>query len=198
MGKTVFIDVFLILLLQVMMLLMFAILIMGKVESEETPVIPTEYMITYTWENEDLSDDAIDKRGSDVDGWIQRNLDPNTLCMFRRREVDVFTLHNDNVGSNYGAVDGKRLKQAFEIITINSKDENFYQFSLQGYRVDSSVEPLEVVVKVEQVSPYKLIYTGLHDVYDGEETKVVAFEVNEQGGVSNIETKPELLSNLWR
>jgi len=193
MGKTVFIDVAWILLLQVIMLLMFAILIMGKTEVEENIPLQADFMITYSW-------DAEDSDYADIDGWAQRNLDPDTLCMFRRREVDAFILHNDNTGAEYGTIKGqrKKLKQATETITIHSKDENFYEFSLQGYRVGASVEPVDVTVTLWQTKPPKMIYNGTVEVYNGEETPVLAFDVDDKGNAVNVETKVGMLNELWR
>jgi len=191
MFKTVFIDVAWILLLQVIMLLMFAILIMGRTEVEENPPTQADFMITYTW-------DAEESNYGDIDGWAQRNLDPQTLCMFRRREVDVFILHNDNTGADYGSVDGRKLVQATETITIHSKEPNFYEFSLVGYRIGQSADPVEVSVTVWQTSPPRVIYKGVVDVYNGDETPVCAFDVDKDGNAGNVVAQPELLNQLWR
>jgi hypothetical protein len=187
MGKTVFIDLFLLLLLNILLMFFMAILIMGSRESVKTPELQNCYLVTYTWPTED---------NSDVDGWIRRNLDPETLCFFRRREVDVFTLHNDNTGAVYGMVDGKKLNQAIETITINSSDRNFYELSLHGYRIPKSKGKTMVNVKVERVNPYSVIFNNDVEVYNAEETKVCSFQIDDKGNLEEVNGNPELLNNL--
>jgi len=175
------------LLLNILLMFFMAILIMGSRESVKTPELQNCYLVTYTWPTED---------NSDVDGWIRRNLDPATLCFFRRREVDVFTLHNDNTGAVYGMVDGKKLNQAIETITINSSDRNFYELSLHGYRIPKSKGKTLVNVKVERVNPYSVIFNNDVEVYNAEETKVCSFQIDEKGNLEELNGNPELLNNL--
>jgi len=187
MGKTVFIDLFLLLLLNILLMFFMAILIMGSRESVKTPELQNSFLITYTWPTED---------NADIDGWIRRNLDPETLCFFRRREIDVFTLHNDNTGAVYGMVDGKKLKQATETITINSSERNLYELSLHGYRVPGRLDHCLVNIKVERVSPYKLIFHDEVKVTNGGETKVCSFQVGEDGDIEEITVATESLNSI--
>lgn len=194
MGKTVFIDLFLLLLLNILLMFFMAILIMGSRESVKTPELQNAFLITYTWKTED---------NTDVDGWIRRNLDPATLCGFNRREVDVFTLHNDNTGSIYGMVDGKKLTQAIETLTINSSERNFYEFSLHGYKVPYKIDSCLVNIKIERVSPYKLLLHDDVEVVDGVETPICSFQVNEDGEIEEFTTKDnsslnKIIKNLNR
>lgn len=198
MGKTVFIDLFLLLLLQITVLFLAAIILMGESDSVEQPEIYNEFIIRYSWVNPEAPQGTIDGRGSDVDGWIQRDFDKSTLCMFRRREVDVFTLHNDNTGNKYGEVDGQRLAQATETITINTRKPGIYEFSLVGYRVPAYCSPADVEVVIEKVNPYRLIYKGNVKVKDKSEVPVIYFEVNDEGHVENVSTDSETLNKLWR
>ena len=198
MGKTVFIDLFLLLLLQITVLFLAAIILMGESDREEQPQIYNEFIIRYSWVNPDPPKGTLDGRGSDIDGWIQRDLDKSTLCYFSRREVDVFTLHNDNTGSEYGQVDGKTLKEATEIITINSKQSGLYELSMVGYRVPSYCSPALVEVTIEKVSPYKLIHKTVVEVTDRLEVPIASFEVDDDGNVENLITQEEMLNKLWR
>lgn len=198
MGKTVFIDLFLLLLLQITVLFLAAIILMGESAMEEQPEVYNEFIIRYSWVNPEPPQGTIDGRGADIDGWIQRDLDKSTLCMFRRREVDVFTLHNDNTGRKYGEVDGERLLQATETITINTKKPGLYELSLVGYRVPSYCSPIKVEVVVEKVNPYSLIYKDVVEVKDKSEVPVISFEVDDDGRVNSVITDKELLNKLWR
>jgi hypothetical protein len=105
-------------------------------------------------------------------------------------------LHNDNTGAVYGMVDGKKLNQAIETITINSSDRNFYELSLHGYRIPKSKGKTLVNVKVERVNPYSVIFNNDVEVYNAEETKVCSFQIDEKGNLEELNGNPELLNNL--
>ena len=199
MGKTVFIDLFLLLLLQITALFLAAIILMRESDSVERPEVYNEFIIRYSWVNPEPPQGTIDGRGSDIDGWIQRDFDKSTLCMFQRREVDVFTLQNDNTGSKYGEVDGQRLAQAAETITINTIKPGVYEFSLVGYRVPAYCSPADVEIVIQKVNnPYEVIYKGNVQVKDKAEVPIIYFEVNDKGHVENVSTDSETLNKLWR
>jgi hypothetical protein len=181
MGKTVFIDLFLLLLLQILVLFLMAIIIIGDNEADPQPELPVYIMVEYTWNAED---------NSDVDGWARRNSDDRTICFFKSRENDVFILHNDNTGISYGTVDGRPLKYAREKIEINTEiiegEDNFFEISLHGYRVPDRLDYTSVNVSIFQANPYQPIFEGDIKVFHGEESKVCSFTVNKDG---NIETE---------
>ena len=43
-----------------------------------------------------------------------------------------------------------------------------------------------------------MIYNGLVDVYDGEESPVFSFNVDKNGNAVDVETRTEMLNELWR
>ena len=176
MGKTVFIDLFLLLLLQILVMFLMAIIIVGENEAVPQPDQDVYIMIEYTWNSED---------NSDIDGWARRNSDDRNICFFKSRENDVFILHNDNTGISYGTVDGRPLRYAQEKIEINTQiiegEDNFFEFSLHGYRVPQRLDSSVVHVSIYQTSPYKKIFEGDIMVYHGEEAKVCSFTVNKDG-----------------
>ena len=147
-DNIVFIDCFVVLVFYMCILLSLSLLLIGEDDNDKAPELKNEFMITATWSTED---------DSDIDLWGRKDLRNDAVCFFRRREVDVFTLHNDNTGAKYGVVANRRLPAAVETMTISTLQPGFYEFSLHGYRVPQHKSPCTVLVRVERLNPYQLI-----------------------------------------
>lgn len=184
-----FIDLFVILTIKFLVLWVISMLLMNPSKKEEITAKPVaEFLVKVTW-------DA--KENCDIDTWICR-AGVDSLCGFKRREVDCFILHNDNTSSEYGVTDGVPLELATETISINKKNQGVYRLSLHGYAMRNEARELEATVTVEKVNPYKLVFSKKILVTDGQESKVVEFEVDSEGRVIRIDPDPEFLHYILK
>ncbi len=169
-----FLDIILILL--VCMILLYNPV--TKKEEQPTPPQTAEFILNVSW---DSSTDA------DIDTWAIRVGNPKSVTGYKRRENDVFILHNDNTSSQYGRVDGQNLEEARETLTIERIKEGDYILSLHGYRVPSNVSPVEVTIEFQKSSPYKHIFKKVVKVKHGEEVPIARFFIDADGNVQELE-----------
>ena len=185
--STSFIDLFLILLFTFVVLWFLSTLLIS-VKDQETPSPKhrAEYIVTVTWDN---------AKNCDVDTWMMRDGYPESICGYRRREVDVFILHNDNTSSSYGFVNGKPLKRALETLSIEQIVSGKYLLSLHGYRI---TQPVTVSVRVERTSPYKTLFVGEVEMTESREYPILSFKLDKEGNPSEIERREAMLSPFLR
>lgn len=183
-----FMDIFAILLINFLVLWVLAVLLIKPKEEETISQEPyQEFLVTVTW-------DA--KENVDVDSWIMRQGDKNSLTGYARRENDVFILHNDNTSSHYGAIAGESLEIARETLSIEKIIPDTYHFSLHGYRINNEKRSVVARVDIVDLKPYRVIYSGELEVKPGIETPVVRWRINSDGNVEDITTENSLLRKI--
>jgi len=169
-----FLDIILILL--VCMILIYNPI--SKKEEQPTPPQTAEFILNVSWSSDN---------NADIDTWAIRVENPESITGYKRRENDVFILHNDNTSSQYGRVDGQNLEEARETLTIERLKEGDYIFSLHGYRVPANADPVEVTIEFQKSSPYKHIFKKVVTVGHQEEVPIARFFIDADGNVQELE-----------
>jgi hypothetical protein len=168
----------------ILILLVCMILLYNPItKKEETPTPPqvSEFILNVSWSIE---------HNADVDTWAIRVGNPDSITGYKRRENDVFILHNDNTSREYGQVDGKNLEEARETLTIERIKDGDYIFSLQGYRIPKTESPVEVTVEFQKSSPYRHIFKKVVTISHNEEVPIARFYIDEDGNVKNLNLNP--------
>jgi len=185
--SAVFIDLFALLVFFLYVQLCLAILLIHPADEKKPTSKPRAEMIVAIC-YQDIK--------QDVDLWIRRkNFE---IVGFKNREQGPFKLHGDHTSQEYGVVDGKRLEEAIEVITITKKIPGTYQISLHGYGLGRITDnTVEVVTEVEVVEPFKRLLKISRVIGQGEEVPVCEFTINSDGEVvTPVITDPDLLSKF--
>lgn len=127
----------------------------------------------------------------DVDIWIHRV--GHEKVGFSSREAGPFILHGDHTSSSYGVVDGKKLLEATEVISIVKKIPGRYQISLHGFRMQN---PVDVSTSVQHVDPFRKICSVERSVGHGEEVPVCEFTIKPDGSVVDVITDLDILTTF--
>ena len=135
--------------------------------TEENPKEYSIYRVTVLW-------DEID---SDVDTWAVRLKDgePISICGYpgQKREAPPFVLQNDHTSATYGMVDGKELDVARETLDVRSDPDGVYRFSLHWFSKDRDLredrDKIVCRVQVEQIAPYKILYSSKVEICEENE-----------------------------
>ena len=163
--SAVFVDLFALLVCFIFVQWYLSVLLMNINDELKPTAKPRAEMIVF---------DVWKEIESDVDLWIHRV--GHEKAGFSRRESGPFILHGDHTSSNYGIVDGQKLEEATEVISIVKKIPDRYQISLHGYRMKTSV---------------KVVTVG-----NGEEVPVCEFTINRDGKIVDVITDPDILTKF--
>lgn len=180
--SAVFVDLFALLVCFIFVQWYLSVLLMNINDELKPTAKPRAEMIVF---------DVWKEIESDVDLWIHRV--GHEKAGFSRRESGPFILHGDHTSSNYGIVDGQKLEEATEVISIVKKIPDRYQISLHGYRMKTSVK---VVTAVQHVDPFRKICGVERTVGNGEEVPVCEFTINRDGKIMDVITDPDILTKF--
>jgi hypothetical protein len=127
-----------------------------------------------------------------------RHENKKSLTGFNRRENDVFILHNDNTSRDYGNIEGEKLEEARETLSIERIKADTYYFSLHGYRIKNTDKKIAVKVELEKLKPYKLIYSKEVILKAGDELPIIKFKINKNGNVQDLTDDEFLVRKILR
>ena len=174
----------------VLILLVCMILLYNPVKKKDETSAPpptAEFILNISWPIED---------NADIDTWAMRVDNADSITGYKRRENDVFILHNDNTSREYGAVDGVKLLEARETLTIETAKKGEYMFSLHGYRVPKNKTHITVTIEFQKSRPFKHIFRTTVQVAHNEEVPIVSFYIDKDGNVKNVQLQRELLEGF--
>ena len=168
-------------------LFMIAIIFLNPPAKSGNVELKAEYIITVKWP--DLSPD-------DIDTWVQ---DPEGhIVWFRNNEGGFMHLDRDDRGSSNDTmmIDGRNIINPLnqEIVTIRKPIPGEYTVNLHYYKSNTN-QPVTAEVSVSKVNPLlEIIYYGkvLLEHTNSERT-AVRFNIDDNGGVSDINTLPKPL-----
>ena len=169
--SAVFVDLFALLVCFIFVQWYLSVLLMNINDELKPTAKPRAEMIVF---------DVWKEIESDVDLWIHRV--GHEKAGFSRRESGPFIL-----------VDGQKLEEATEVISIVKKIPDRYQISLHGYRMKTSVK---VVTAVQHVDPFRKICSVERTVGNGEEVPVCEFTINRDGKIVDVITDPDILTKF--
>lgn len=187
--SSAFIDLVFILVFQFAMLWMLSMILINLKSMEvPAPKPATHFIMTTTWAAED---------NCDIDSWAQLKSDPSSLTGYSSRENSVFILHNDNTSSTYGMVDGQLLEEARETLTVETLKTDTFQFSIYGFAIrESNAGDISVRIRLEQVSPYKVLVDKVVTVGHHEEVPIAEFHLDSDGILSDLVTERIYLKEI--
>ena len=168
-------------------LFMIAIIFLNPTSKKGNVELKAEYIIAVKWP---------DQSPDDVDTWVE---DPQGhLVWFRNNEAGFMHLDRDDRGTNNDTimVDGKEIINSLnqEIVTIRKPIPGEYTVNLHYYKSNTN-RPVTAEVSVSKVNPLlEIVYHGkvLLEHANSEHT-AVRFNINDNGGVNEINTLPKSL-----
>lgn len=180
--SAVFVDLFALLVCFIFVQWYLSVLLMNINDELKPTAKPRAEMIVFDiWQEID----------ADVDIWMYRV--GHEMVGFKRREQGPLILHGDHTSASYGIVDGKKLEEATEVISLLKKVPGRYQISLHGYVIRRSVK---VITDVQHVDPFRKICQVERIVNNGMEVPVCEFRIDNDGNIVDVLTDPDVLSKF--
>lgn len=187
--NTAFLDVLFNTLLAFVALFVLAFSMMNVTKNKKNSIeSKAEFLITVTW-NKDLDDD--------VDTYVE---DPEGhLVCFTRREDGLMHLDRDDLGKSNDRVITQfgiiQVDENKEIVTLRGIVPGEYVINTHMY-LKRSTNPIEVMVQVEKLNPYKVIAIKKVKLEaSGDEKTALRMNIDKTGKVLNIN---ELSKSLVR
>jgi hypothetical protein len=178
-----FIDLLFNLLLGFTMMFIFSFLNINPPADSGKVDPPIQLMIEMEWSPESLTDIDIWTRGYEGE-WVG----------FRRKDGSYYTLERDDRGtiSDTIYVNGKSqiIKQNYEVVRFTVLPPGEYYVNIHYFT--KSGDPEEVKLKVTQIDPFRVVYTGTTVVRPLQETTMVSFVVDTNGLVTDVRTDVQL------
>jgi hypothetical protein len=152
--------------------------------------IKAEVLITVSWP---------DGKEDDVDTYVQ---DPvGNIVWYFAKEKGLLNLERDDRGAFHDTmlVKGQRIQNPLnqETVTLRGIVAGEYVVNIYDYNAVTKGN-LPVTVRVEKLNPkVSVIFYGVHDLtHTGDEATMVRFTLNDQGDVSDINSRPMSLVQL--
>ena len=193
-GYLAFVDFLFILLLAFISMFILALLLINPIPKKSDVVRKAEYIITLEWDDKSLDD---------VDIWVQ---DPvNNILSFRNKVAGLMHLDKDDLGQVNDVIylpDGTRqiIELNREVVTFRGwvKGEYVVNAHLYSKRKKSEVNtPIKITML--RLNPYKLLWEETRSLtYQGQETTVRRFTLNQEGDMTKTSTVEKLFINSTR
>jgi len=178
-SNLAFSDMILNLLMGIIAMFVLAFLMINPVSNSGLVTPPNVFMIEIFWDDESLTDIDLYTRGPD-----------GTLVYYSRKDGHYFSLERDDLGANSDTykLNGEviKIKRNYEVITFSELPPGEYIVNAHYFSVGGP--PVEVKVKVTQITPFILIYQGDAVITPREETTLLSFLVDRDGRVSDKNT----------
>lgn len=142
----------------------------------------TEILITHTWN---------DESSIDMDIWVEGPLD--TIIGYPRKEGGYMQLDRDDLGERNDTfvINGElqTVKRNIETVTINKIIPGDYYVNIHFFGPTTAINSVETsIIEIFDMHPFQMVFNGSVEAKFHEEITVVAFSVDEQGNIFNVDT----------